>query len=389
MSLSYIVRERGNSIAIVFRHKGKQVTRAVKVADVKAAHRLAPTLIEAYVAEYYRGIANPLVAAPKKKKSELTISKLLSAYTIANKRCNGATETANRQAFMRLARAISGLDVRETGKLGVGVITAKAVRKWQASKQGVEGDLPDLNARLSVNVTLNSTLVMASCVINGGLNYPFEIPDSLVEALNVPRLAIPRQGWNPWPIESYRAMAEAGDDLSGELWLCHQLLRRLGLRASEAKAAQASWIRPMSGGRLGLAVQDYPSQLPHPFAIKGASARVLAIPDDLLKAVQYRAAKGGYLLQGERKFTISRGKVQIDMPLVDEEHIQFLRKFCPEDTQKPGHELRKWVGAIIFSTKGAEAARAFLGHSDLTVLLRHYSSYLASVDVDDLLKTIE
>ena len=391
MSLKFFIRSRGNSLQVVFRHQGKQITRAIKADSIKSAERLAPLLIEAYVAEHYRGIINPLrpSASARPAKSATTIADLIDAYSKANKRCNGSVEASNRQAFLRVARGLTGLDNAGTGKKGLDIFTPRSVMAWQAAKQGLDAPVPDLNSRRDGNRTINSCLAAAACVLSPSSQYPFAIPQEMRDAFAVTPLPVPRQGWQPWPLENYKRMAEAGDELTGDLWLCHQLLRRFGLRASEAKAAHASWIRPMSGDRIGLAIQDYPGQIPHPFSIKGAQARVLPIPADLVRAIQYRAAKGGYLLDGYRKYLVTRGKIEIDMPLVDSEHVAFLREYAPEGIQKPNHELRKWVGAIIYSSKGAEAARAFLGHSDLAVLLQHYSSYLASVDVDDLLRTIE
>lgn len=386
--MNYFIRERGTCKQVIFTFNGKKVTRAIKADSLKAAERLAPLLIEAYAAEHYRGVINPLIKAAK-PKAEATVNDLMKAYAKASKRCNGITERENRQAFLRIAMGITRKGREEVGSCGLSSFSPASMMAWQAKSQGLLCALPDLSTRRASNRTINSCMAAAASLLTPSHQYQIEIPQSLRDAFAVPRLPVPRTGWNPWPVESYKAMAEAGDELTGDLWLAHQLFRRLGLRASEAKAAHSSWIRPMSGGRIGLAIQDYPEQLPHPFAIKGTQARTLPIPADLVRAITYRSAKGGYLLDGERKFNVVRGKVEIEMPLVDQDHVEFLRQFCPEGVQKPNHELRKWVGAIIYSARSAEEARAFLGHSDIKVLLQHYSAYIGTIEVDSLLKTIE
>jgi integrase len=43
-------------------------------------------------------------------------------------------------------------------------------------------------------------------------------------------------------------------------------------------------------------------------------------------------------------------------------------------SQKPLHELRKEVGALIATREGIYAASHFLGHSDITTTARHYAA---------------
>jgi integrase len=48
---------------------------------------------------------------------------------------------------------------------------------------------------------------------------------------------------------------------------------------------------------------------------------------------------------------------------------------------KPLHELRKEVGAIIATEQGIYAASKFLRHSDITTTARHYADQKARINV--------
>lgn len=48
---------------------------------------------------------------------------------------------------------------------------------------------------------------------------------------------------------------------------------------------------------------------------------------------------------------------------------------------KPLHELRKEVGAVIATEQGIYAASKFLRHSDITTTARHYADQKARINV--------
>jgi integrase len=380
----YSVQQKGDRWYVVFVHKGKQVWRTTHMSDKAAAERVAPMIREAFLVEAYQEIIRPKVQLPP---PVATIGDLITAYGRASKRCNGIVEARTLSAFRSLVRAIAGCVKGEEGKQSCAILTRENAQRWQAMRQALPQ--PDLSTRRAGNITINSTwgasMGLFSRTVRESAGYrALILPATLPEFLSTPLLPVPRTGWKPWPREAYEAMRAAGDAIADpELRLAHQLLRRLGLRTGELKAASTEWIVPMPDGRWGLWVKDYPAQAPHPFQIKGAEARLLPLPADLVPELLTRRQAGGYLIRGDRHFRVVRGKVQIEMPLVDETHCQWLRKFCP-GVQKPNHDLRKWVGSIVYTSQGAEAARKFLGHADLQTTIRDYADYLNVIEVDSL-----
>jgi hypothetical protein len=48
---------------------------------------------------------------------------------------------------------------------------------------------------------------------------------------------------------------------------------------------------------------------------------------------------------------------------------------------KPLHELRKEIGALVATQHGIYAASRFLRHSDITTTARHYAEHKARISV--------
>ncbi len=392
MSKGYSIQQKGGRWYVVFAFQGKQIWRTTHMADEAAADRVAPAIREAYIAQAYRDMINPPapVVAPAKFA---TIAEIVAAYRAANKRCNGDTEARAIARFLAIVREMTGCAKGDEGKQSSTILTRANAEAWQARRQGISSAEPDLSTRRRSNVTINSTFRQARDVFaaryrsSAGFR-ELTLPPDLEGWLSTPALPVPREGWKPWPLEAYARMRAAGDAIQDEeLWIAHQLLRRLGLRTGELKAATREWVVPMVGGGWGLDVRDYAGgDAPHPFQIKGAQARVLPLPHDLAARLLDRT---GYLVRGDRDYKLFRGKTQITMKLIDEVHADWLRQFCPPSVRKPNHELRKWVGALIYTTQGAEAARRFLGHSDAKTLEQHYADYLRLVEVDEQWKELE
>lgn len=385
----FSVQPKGDRWFVVFSFKGRQVWRTTHMSDKGAAERLAPGIRESYIAEHYRRMVNP-EPEPAPAPNWATIGQIVDAYRATNKRCNGDTESRAIARFHGIIRAISGCARGKEGAQPSTLLTRANAERWQAMRQGLA--TPDLSTRRRENITINSTWRQARDLFAARYRASapwaaLQLPPDLEGWLSTPQLPVPRQGWKPWPLASYQAMRTAGDAIEDpNLWLAHQLLRRLGLRTGELKAATSDWIVPMVGDGWGLDVRDYPAGIcPYPYQIKGAAARILPLPHDL--AVILRQ-KQGWLIEGQREFDVFRGKVRIRMPLIDDVHAQWLRAFCPAGVQKPNHELRKWVGAVLFTTQGAAAASRFLGHSDSKVLEAHYSDYLRKLEVDEQWKEL-
>ena len=381
----YSVQQKGGRWYVVFMHQGKQVWKTTHMADKAAAERIAPVIRETYLVEAYQAIIRPPVKLPP---PVATIGQIVSAYRAASKRCNGDVAKRAVNALCGIVRIISGCGKGEEGKQSSAILTRDNAQQWQAIRQGLTQ--ADLTTRRPGNRTINSVWGAAAGIFSRTVRESpgfraLVLPASLPEFLSTPLLPVPRAGWKPWPREAYERMRAAGDRIEdAELRLAHQLLRRLGLRTGELKGATGEWITPMPDGRWGLWIKDYPGQVPHPFQIKGAEARLLPLPADLVPALLARREEGGFLIRGERRYRVVEGKVQIEMPLVDEVHTQWLRQFCPAGVQKPNHDLRKWVGSIVYTAQGAEAARKFLGHADLQTTIRDYADYLNVIEVDSL-----
>jgi hypothetical protein len=51
------------------------------------------------------------------------------------------------------------------------------------------------------------------------------------------------------------------------------------------------------------------------------------------------------------------------------------------DANKPVHELRKEIGALIATQDGIFAAKTFLRHGDITTTARHYADHKSRISV--------
>jgi hypothetical protein len=65
------------------------------------------------------------------------------------------------------------------------------------------------------------------------------------------------------------------------------------------------------------------------------------------------------------------------------ESFDYLKRTNPKriSSNKPLHELRKEVGAVIATKQGIYAASRFLRHSDITTTARHYAALKAPINV--------
>ena len=258
-------------------------------------------------------------------------------------------------------------------------LEARAAMDWTQLRRALDaGELPPLNVdtRAPGNTTINSMVNQAKAVFSGRARAfrlrGAEIPDLSTGFGALPRIAVPPTGFEPIATEVYARMHQASVALQKEdpqLWLVNQMLRRLGLRGGELMAARDTWLWEDEQGwrREGrgwvLVVKDRPDE---GFYTKSGAARARYLPlDDDLASI----------LVGRKGLLIGVDTKTAAYDLVMRKHNRWLRQFLP-DRQKANHELRKHIGAIIYSSLGKEAAADYLGHASADITEKYYSAWL-------------
>lgn len=234
----------------------------------------------------------------------------------------------------------------------------------------------DPDTRREGNATINSMLNQAQAVFSGrAQNFRLAGLDVAGVASGfgaVGKIAAAPVGFVPIEKDVYDRMHAAACGLrvsDPQLWLVNQMLRRLGLRSGELMAARDSWLwEDVEGWRRAgrgwvLVVKDRPEE---GFYLKSGKAkeRFLPLDDDLAAVLVGR--------QGNLLGCITPGEAYA---LVARRHNQWLRQFIP-DRQKGNHELRKHIGAIIYSSLGKEAAADYLGHATSVTTERFYAAWM-------------
>lgn len=305
------------------------------------------------------------------------------APVVAARAALDALESGDVTAAIRHAKAAGHQSVAETLAAGESAWRdardARAAMDWTQLRRALDaGDLPPLNVdtRAPGNTTINSMVNQAKAVFSDRARAfrlrGAEIPDLSTGFGALPRIAVPPTGFEPIPSDVYARMHEASIALQKEdpqLWLVNQMLRRLGLRGGELMSARDTWLwEDVQGWRREgrgwvLVVKDRPEE---GFYTKSGAARARYLPlDDDLAAIL--VGRTGLLIGVE-----TRGAAY---DLVMRRHNRWLRQFLP-DRQKANHELRKHIGAIIYSSLGKEAAADYLGHASADVTERYYSAWL-------------
>lgn len=252
--------------------------------------------------------------------------------------------------------------------------------------RAVAGTLPKLDpdTRAAGNVTINSMLAQAGSIFCGKSRQyrleGLELPPGVEGFAQVARLAEESTAFVPIPPEAYAAMEAGSHGLAGadaEVWRVHVLVRRLGLRAGEVVAADRSWIErdlagfrhQVRGGAL-LVVRDRGQAEGDEggFRVKAKTGKARYLPLDEEATGLFEGRTGG--LVADTKAGAARAVRR---------HNAWLRQFIP-DRVKAGHELRKHVGALIFTRHGSAAAAEYLGNTPAMVE-RTYSAYITGLPV--------
>ena len=177
-------------------------------------------------------------------------------------------------------------------------------------------------------------------------------------------------GFRPFAAGEIEAMDAAAAEARAEhpmIWRAYMLFRHFGLRPIEAAHVRGSWFEPLAG-RIHLAIRDRPEE---GFTIKNSVPHFIAVPEHLLE-VFGGVAKDEFLIApattpGQREKWLKR------------DFSQWVRRWVP-DRLKSTYELRKHAGSEVYSRAGVEAARYFLGHTDIQTTTKWYAAWLKSVD---------
>ena len=359
----YLVRCQGN----------KQRWIALKTGDKQEAKRRASVAWEAFLKLQFQddrtGPAGLLI--PPSRRA--TVGEVIDRYLLAPIRASDAVKAGNVRALRRVVKIGLNLNYQQDPDMvSMERLDGDLVRRWQAIRQG----LPqvDFATRRAANLSVNSELGHARAIFAARyldrIYTGLDLGTGFRKLLSAESLPGTCQDWQPWPPALFAQMTVAADALrvsDPDLWICNQLFRRFGLRRAEVIAAHESWLRNDARGQLCLCVEDDPA---NGFFIKGHAPRKLPVSYEM--ALELTCRKG-FLLPGgrqERQQLLAR-------------HTEFLRSVIGAEIQKPNHELRKYVGSLVWVKHGAEMARWFLGHKDIQTTQSHYNACLVSLPIVD------
>lgn len=385
---------------------GRQIVRTTGTGNKTAAERVAQSVLAAM--EHARVAKttdefNALLDENAARRVVATLGEIVDAYLAPPKLVDEKTAKRNAGSLLLIAREVRGLDPpswpdnpgeRRAAKAAA-IAAARALPStvlgrdfaegFQALRQGGELNLAD---PAPDNRTINSTVRQAKDVFcPRAMAHKFRhlrLPLERVAAFRaVPDLIPMHSGFVPIPLDQYRAMDKASRALQGtnyEMWLVHQLLRRLGLRSGELLASTGAWLEP-HGDTLFFEVRHRPEE---GFLMKTRSPvrpRRIPIAPDLAEHLLPRRG-GGHLILPDANKTAREN-------LIRREHNAWFKAFVPSPKRlgKGNHRLRGQIGAIIHTKHGLTAACKFLGHRSESTTEKYYSAYLRqlpTVTLDDI-----
>ena len=256
------------------------------------------------------------------------------------------------------------------------IIDRAVLERWISVQQGRNGAGVNWRDRAPGNVGINSTLRNAASVFQERLvmsHYKGLRLPPLEPLRKMPALPVPPTHFVPWPVEKIAAMDAAGRALKeadAELWLCHAMLRRLGLRDGELLEARGSWIVWGEAGEAWLDIRPRQPMDGEPGfdCFKHGRPRKLGLDAELQAALRGRT---GWLIAPEMKDSRR-------YDFIYREHCAWLRGFVPEGRTMVNHELRKLAASVVYTQHGLAAAAYFLGDSVATTE-RHYASWTGEI----------
>jgi hypothetical protein len=291
-----------------------------------------------------------------------TAGEAIAVMDAADKCVSDDTLRTYKSALRRLARVVDE-DAWEAVTLEK-IYSRPLIERFFSMGQGREGRGVNWVDALEVNTGLMATVRNALALLSHQerLLPGLRLPE--VSALkSMPRLKLPRAGFEPWPAGVFEAMVKAAEllkETEPELWLINVCLRRLGLRVEELECARRDWLEQDAAGRWCLVIKERAAWA----ILKHGKPRKLALDAELAEIL---TARTGYLIADGLPTTTRHD-------LICREHSQFLRRFIPDRT-KSNHELRMHAASQVYTRHGLGAAAYFLGDSAATTE-RFYASWM-------------
>jgi len=357
----------------------KRIKISTGATTLKDAERVAALRIKA-AQEKRNGLAQAKSAVSIASRGVATIGDIMERLHGGDKVAEVRTMRTYGSSLLRVGRVFSADRVR-AAKVS-DVLSRENLERFYSKGQGRESGVNWVD-RLPCNGGLNSTIRnLRSLFTQTMIETKFadlRLGD-LTDLQKLRMLKVEAPGFKPWPVAVYRAMHEASEELKTEdpeLWLVNAMLRQLGLRDGELYAARRDWIEEDGTGRAWLVVRDRGDEFR---ILKHGNARRLEL-DEGLKAVLL--PKEGYLITAHAQVNQPGNWVRTTDGLSDSarydliyrKHCQWMRQFIPDRT-KANHELRMWAGSMVYTNKGLEAAKYFLGHKSVATTERYYAELL-------------
>jgi len=371
VKVRFYKRTAGSNLSMDFEIDGERFQESTGWPHIADAERVALDRINK-INEARRAFgAGALV-----RGSMATVGEVCEALRVGDKVMDEKTLTRYMAALVCLARVVD--EARPLDVTLDKVIDRVTLERYVSLAQGNQGRGVNWHDQLPMNGAINSTLRNAASL------FQERLVGRHLSALRLPPLeplrkftALPTLPTHfiPWPTENVTAMDAAARALKTEqpeLWLCHVMLRRLGLRDAELLGARAAWVQWGQDGKAWLDLRTRTAEGGEPAfrLLKGGKPRRLALDAEIQEALRGRP---GWLIGdgwGESK----------RYDFVYREHCDWLRPFVPEGRMKVNHELRKLAASRVYTQHGIAAAAYFLGDS-VTTTERYYAAWTAEAPV--------
>lgn len=268
-------------------------------------------------------------------------------------------------ALLRIVMAATGMDRDAARAARLDRLTGDLVEQYLAARSR-EGASP---------YGVNTQLAAAKAVFrNPGRHLPgIKIPAVVAQFRSAHGMDNVRDGLTgfvPIPPDLIERMDTAADSHradSPDVWKCYVLMRRCGMRPIEVWQARTHWLERDASGRATLALRDRPDE---GFVLKNSVARFIGLDDT--QASVFAGDPGAFVICPGASLTARQNFVQ-------RVFSSWVRQFLPS-RRSSAYELRRLSGSEVMERDGIEAARYFLGHTDIQTTQRWYVAWTKRVE---------
>ena len=371
VKVRFYKRSPGSNLSMDFELEGERFQESTGKFYIADAERVALDRINGINAT-----RNALGAGALVRGAVASVGEICEAARAGDKIMEDRTLDRYLSGLLRLARTVDAVKPLEVGLDKV--LTREALERFVSLGQGREGRGVNWHDADKGNVGLNSTVRNAASLFQDemvGRHFKRLRLPPLDALRKFPALPVPATHFEPWPAEAVAAMDEAARALKTampELWLCHVMLRRLGLRDGELLAARAAWVVWGDEGKAWLEIRDRVAAGTEPAfrLLKGGRPRRLALDAELQEALRGRAG-----------FLIGDGwSVNRRYDFIYRTHCDWLRPWVPGERTTVNHQLRKLAASRVYTLRGIAAAAYFLGDSVATTE-RFYATWTGEAEV--------